>query len=137
MICITRKFEIDMGHRLVKHESKCRNAHGHRYVIELRLSAPELDDVGRVIDFGVVKSVFGTYLDNVYDHGFMAQEGDPLIPAFEAENQKLIVVPFSPSVEHLAKHWFDAARTLLNTSGVTVIGIKVFETPNCSAEYAP
>ena len=50
-----RRLEFDSGHRVLRHESKCRHVHGHRYVLELTCAAAQLDDLGRVIDFGVTR----------------------------------------------------------------------------------
>ena len=54
MITCTRRLEWDAMHRIPRHESKCAAFHGHRYAAEITCSAPELDDLGRVVDFGVV-----------------------------------------------------------------------------------
>lgn len=51
---------------------------------------------------------------------------------------KLYVVPFVPTAENLAKHWFDrlAPRVTVRTDGTAhLTKIKVWETPNCSAEF--
>ena len=55
MIEITRRLEFDAGHRVLGHEGKCKNLHGHRYSAEITVTAPDLDGLGRVIDFGVIK----------------------------------------------------------------------------------
>lgn len=133
---ITRVFEIDMGHRLMKHEGKCKNVHGHRYRIELSFGADHVDEVGRVIDFGVIKQAFGSYLDEHFDHALMLQKGDPLIPALEADRSKCCFVDFSPTVENLAKHWFAQAVEIFSPAPpIVVTKICVFETPNCWAVW--
>jgi 6-pyruvoyltetrahydropterin/6-carboxytetrahydropterin synthase len=132
---ITRQFAIDMGHRLRKHESKCRNAHGHRYTIEVTVTSSELDEVGRVIDFGAIKERVGDWLDDVFDHGFVVEQGDPLADWLAANQQKHLVVPFSPTIEHLVRHWFAGAQQILTPLGVRVTKVKAFETPFCWAEY--
>jgi 6-pyruvoyltetrahydropterin/6-carboxytetrahydropterin synthase len=129
----TRKYEIDAGHRLMGHESKCRHVHGHRYVFEVTLSAEALDAVGRVLDFGEMKRLLGDWLDREWDHGFIAQEGDPLVDWLAANDMKHRVLPFPPSAENLAAHFLAAARGLV-PAGVTVEAVVVRETPNCWAE---
>ena len=62
MVRITRRLEIDSGHRLMKHEGKCRNYHGHRYVFEATVEGPGLDEVGRIVDFSVIKERLGGWL---------------------------------------------------------------------------
>lgn len=136
---ITRVFGIDLGHRLMGHEGKCRNVHGHRYTIELSCAGlVRLDQVGRVIDFSVMKSSFGKWLDEVFDHGFVAQEGDPIIGFLRSEGPrglKTVVIDVPPTVENLARIWFEHAAHLLAEFGIMATKVKAYETPNCWAEY--
>ena len=71
MTSIQRRFQFCAGHRIPRHESKCRNLHGHNYVLWLEVSAPELDALGRVIDFGVIKELIGSWIETHWDHGFI------------------------------------------------------------------
>ena len=52
MISCTRIHDFSAGHRVVGHEHRCRFLHGHNYRVAFECTAEELDDVGRVIDFG-------------------------------------------------------------------------------------
>ncbi len=131
----TRKIEIDAGHRLLRHEGKCKNAHGHRYAFEVTCRALSLDEVGRVVDFSVIKDRVGGWLDETWDHAFIMQVGDPLIPAFEAEGLKVSIVDYSPTAENLARHVFEVAGGLLNGSGLVVTRIRLWETPNCYVDF--
>lgn len=130
---ITRILEIDYGHRLLNHEGKCRNYHGHRAVIEVTCSASGLDFVGRVIDFSVIKDVFGTWLDDNLDHGMILQTGDPMIWLLKENNSKVLVVKFSPTSENLATYLLAVARTML-CDRVRVDRLRFYETPNCWAD---
>jgi 6-pyruvoyltetrahydropterin/6-carboxytetrahydropterin synthase len=133
---ITRKLNgVDMGHRLMKHEGKCRNYHGHRYTFEVTIDAKELDKVGRVVDFGVVKDLVGGWLDREWDHGMVLQEGDPLIEVLQAESVKLFTIPVPPTIEHLVKYVFDVAVQLLDDYPVRVVSVRGYETPNCWSDY--
>lgn len=82
MTKITRRFEFDMGHRVHGHESKCAYLHGHRYCVNVTCTAPSLDAIGRVIDFSVIKSAVGTWIDANWDHNVMLHEDDPLLHAY-------------------------------------------------------
>lgn len=131
---ITRRLEIDAGHRLLKHEGKCHNIHGHRYVFEITVSADQLDEVGRVIDFAAVKELVGGWLDDQWDHGFLAQHGDPIISFIQNQKLKICVMKDPPTAENLARELYYSAQTLLPRS-ITLIGIRCYETPNCWADY--
>lgn len=165
---ITREIGIDMGHRVTFHGSKCRNLHGHRYTIEATCSGPlftEGEQQGMVLDFGFLKEEMMNEIDAPCDHGFCFWRQDELVcrmfePEDDTENwweaiddairlngfaeapgrdgTKIYVVPFVPTAENLAKHWFDrlAPRVNARTEGKgELVGIKVWETPNCTASY--
>ncbi len=132
---ITRRFAIDAGHRLMKHESKCQHLHGHRYVVEVTVGAARLDDVGRVVDFGVVKDAFGGWLNDIYDHGFIVEQGDPLVAWLVEHKQKHHVMPCPPSIENLVKEWFVGAKEVLEARGVEVVHVRGYETESCWADY--
>ena len=68
MIVCVRKIEFDSAHRLINHEGKCRMFHGHRYVIEASFTAKKLDELGRVIDFGIIREVLVSWIDEYFDH---------------------------------------------------------------------
>lgn len=137
MITMTRRLEFDAGHRLMNHESKCANVHGHRYVVEVTvLLTGELDRAGRIIDFGDVKDSFGGWLDEHLDHTFIANHLDAdLIRAVTAANKKpVVVVPFEPSAENLAEMLLEKAAELLDKPGRRVTRLTLWETPNGRAE---
>ena len=133
---VTRAFEIDAGHRLMNHESKCRNVHGHRYRFEVTVQAAKLDAVGRVVDFGVLKEAVGGWLDQQFDHGFIVEDGDPLIPALKALDTKTAVLDCPPSIENLVKIVFHESARMLGVLGLTVTHVRGYETPSCWADYA-
>jgi len=138
MITITRKLEFDSGHRVMNHESKCATLHGHRYTVEIVATAPELDSLGRVIDFSILKQRIGTWLDEQWDHNVIVFEQDlDVISALRSIPRKKEpwVAPFNPTAENMAKYLFTVVcPELLKETTVTVIKVIVWETPNCRAE---
>jgi 6-pyruvoyltetrahydropterin/6-carboxytetrahydropterin synthase len=132
----TRKIEFDSAHRVMRHESKCRHLHGHRYVAEITAASPELDDLGRVIDFSVLKRVVGGWVDDAWDHGTLANEDDhDLIALCRDSEWKVYTMPFNPTAENIAAGLFRMANTLLESTGVVVTHVRIYETPNCWADY--
>lgn len=135
---ISRKFEFDMGHRIPDHESLCRNAHGHRYVVEVAISGPVIETQGHpqrgmVMDYSYLKEIMSSFFEKL-DHGFMVYKEDPLAGAFAQfernfHTMKTIEVDFIPTAENIAAHIFEqAVRRSLPVEYVTV-----WETPNCKA----
>ena len=133
---VARTLEFDTGHRLLKHEGKCRNYHGHRYKAEIIVTTlAGLDHVGRVVDFGVIKAKVGGWIDEHWDHAMVLEQGDPLIPFLKENNQRVFVVENAPTAENLAEILFVVAANLLNDSGLRVVRVALWETPNCRADY--
>lgn len=139
MTQIIRRLEIDAGHRVYRHESKCAHLHGHRYRFDLvmRRADDGLDQLGRVIDFGVVKQVVGTWLDNYWDHAMLLNREDPIADLYRSDPmfraQRHYVLPFNPTAENLGAYLLVLANEMLEEAGVVLDAVTVHETPNCQA----
>jgi 6-pyruvoyltetrahydropterin/6-carboxytetrahydropterin synthase len=160
---ITRKVCIDAGHRIPDHTSECRNLHGHRYEIHATCQAGDLQtsgpERGMVIDFSVVREELEKQISHSCDHGLIVDADDETMTqmlgiskgdiqwvkehgAAKAVSNvagfKIYLVPFPPTCEHLAKHWYaimsDALKTRTN-GRVHTKKIRVYETPNSYADF--
>lgn len=131
-----RILKFDAGHRVVKHESKCRTLHGHEYKAEVYCEADGLDTLGRVIDFSVIKEIVGSWIDENLDHNMILFDEDPnLIFIEQCEGlKKPYVVPFNPTAENIASHLLEVGNELLKATGVKITKIKLWETSNCYVE---
>lgn len=142
MHSITRRFEWDAAHRVMGHEGKCRNLHGHRYVAEVTVVADDgqLDELARVIDFSKLKEVLGGWIDENWDHNAIFRNEDPLIEAIDRATDavKLVyVMESNPTAEAMAEHLFERAANLLDVYCMRPTRVVLHETPNCSATYEP
>lgn len=148
-----RYHDISTGHRVVGHENKCRHLHGHNYRIHFVCEATELDTVGRVIDFGVIKEKLCMWVENHWDHKFLAWESDPVMQKVIASSahlaevympkeekdmltESVVFVPFNPTAENMAQHLVEVIgpRQLAGT-GVTLVSVRIEETAKCSASF--
>lgn len=159
---ISRRIEIDAAHRVLRHHSKCKNLHGHRYVVEAWCRGPleeEQDDgqEGMVMDFGFLKEEMIAAIDDPCDHCAIFSIEDPILDVLLTDGEdvrrevaergfsergsafgRLYVVPFVPTAENLARHWYGRieSRVAMRTGGRARLAmIKVWETPNCWASY--
>lgn len=141
---ITRRLEFDAGHRVYQHESKCANIHGHRYAVEISCCAADLDGIGRVIDFSVIKKDVGSWIDTNLDHGMILYRDDPLVGVWKSfedkavdgvDTQKYYVMDTNPTAENISKMIFEKAGELLEPHSVSVVKVRLYETPNCYADY--
>lgn len=135
-ITITKRFEFDAAHRLLNHEGKCANLHGHRYVAELTVSGPALDHVGRVVDFGELKRTVGHWIDEHWDHGYVYQVGDP-VGALAQEFGKTYPMLLPPTAENMVLDLAVIAAVLLGHTPLRVVQVRLYETPTCWADYRP
>lgn len=138
MTTIERYHDISMGHRVVGHESKCRHLHGHNYRIHFTCTAPELDALGRVIDFGVIKDLLCLWIEEHWDHKMMLFDQDPLCESIQQlVPEDVVLVPFNPTAELIARYLVEeVAPRQLKGTGVSLISCRVEETAKCSATYS-
>jgi len=133
-----RKIKFDAGHRLVNHESKCSNLHGHQYLAFITAVAPSLDGIGRIIDFSVIKDKVGGWIDKHWDHTtILFEEDTQTIEALSTLtwNKPLFIFPYNPTAENMAKYLLEVVcPKVLEGTGVTVSKVQLWETENCYAE---
>ncbi|CUL01116.1 6-carboxy-5,6,7,8-tetrahydropterin synthase [Enterobacteria phage 9g] [Escherichia phage slur01] len=159
---VIRSHEICAGHRVVGHESKCRHLHGHNYKFHFKVAPKKgfqeinsnlLDDVGRVIDFSVVKTTLCQWLEDNWDHKFLHWNRDNLIDALkiaasrpscplEHEDHEhflssLVSLPFNPTAENLAAYMVNViGPQLLDEHGVQLVECTIEETSKCHVNYS-
>lgn len=140
VVTATRYHDLDCGHRVVGHEGKCRHLHGHSYRVHFICTAERLDAVGRVLDFSAIKERLCMWLEDNWDHRFLAwDKDDALSNLIRVSNSLELVesvrwVPFNPTAENMAEHLL---RTVgpkqLAGTGVLLKQVIVEETRKCSA----
>ena len=137
MITITRYHDISAGHRVVGHENKCAHLHGHNFRVHFTITAAELDSVGRIMDFSVIKSKLSDWLENNWDHRFLIYEQDELLPGLKAlVPGDLVICPFNPTAENMAKHLCEVVGIeQLHGTGCKLVKVTIEETRKCSASY--
>jgi 6-pyruvoyltetrahydropterin/6-carboxytetrahydropterin synthase len=142
MLTCTRIIEFCAGHRVLGHENKCAHLHGHQYKVEITAEGGQ-DAIGRVVDFSVIKEAIGGWIDQHWDHGFLLNASDPAVGYFSTfvprngQVQKHYLFMGNPTAENIAKLLLTGiAPTQLKAHGadhITVVKVKVWETPNCFA----
>ncbi|WBF65782.1 MAG: 6-carboxytetrahydropterin synthase QueD [Candidatus Kinetoplastibacterium crithidii] len=145
MISITRKLEFDAGHRIPNHKGQCKNIHGHRYVLEITLEGflSKVDsecDYGMVMDFADVKSIAMEYIVSNWDHAFLVYDQDLLVLNFLSTlpNHKTVVLDRVPTVENLSLIAYNILFPIYKKvydKSLILKKIRIYETPNCWAEY--
>jgi 6-pyruvoyltetrahydropterin/6-carboxytetrahydropterin synthase len=132
MITATRYHDISTGHRVYGHESKCAHLHGHNYRIHFTCAADELDEVGRVIDFSVIKSALCMWVENNWDHKFLLWTKDPLFNMlYLSDPEGVVGVNFNPTAENMAEYLVYTIGPQVLPHSVKLVEVTIEETMKC------
>lgn len=131
MYSIRSEAHFDSAHFLAGHDGKCKNIHGHRWVIEAEVASDELISDGplrgMVSDFAILKKSLQEIADR-FDHTLIYEAGtlwDTTLIALQDQGFALTEVLFRPTAEHLAKYIYDQ----LSEQGFLVLETAVNESP--------
>ncbi len=120
-------FEIEVSaafeaaHFIEGYAGKCSRLHGHNWQVTALVRGEELDALGMLVDFKVVKAELNKILDE-FDHRFLNE-----LDAFATDN---------PTAENLARKIFQrlAASEIFGGSA-KLYAVKVHESPNSCVTY--
>jgi 6-pyruvoyltetrahydropterin/6-carboxytetrahydropterin synthase len=136
----SRKIHFCSGHRVLNHETKCANLHGHNYVAWFNAEADSLDSIGRIIDFSVLKEKIGGWIDKHWDHTTIIFQDDTDLISIKdklEKNKPVWISPFNPTAENMAKYLFEVVcPDVLKDTGVFVTEVILYETENCYAKVS-
>lgn len=127
-----RFHDFSYGHRVVGHEGKCSCLHGHNGRVTFFCEA-DLDNVGRVIDFGVIKSILCDWIEENWDHRMLLWKEDPLLDALKALDETVVELPCNPTAENMAELLLSVGNYLLRDNKVRLAKVEFMETIKCGA----
>lgn len=110
---VRRRFEFEAAHRLPHHPGKCRELHGHSYVLVVTVDRPVDPRTGLAIDFSELKDVVKRHAVDLLDHRLVNDLME------------------NPSAEVMARWIWDRLREPLPG----LVEVELHETSNCSVVY--
>lgn len=138
MYTLISEASFDSAHFLAQYEGKCRNIHGHRWIVKVEIFGEKLQENGSkremLIDFGELKSELKKLVD-FYDHSLIIEKNtmrEITLNALKEDGFRIIEVEFRPTAENFAKNFYD----YFIEKGFSVKSISVYETPNNCAIYS-
>ncbi len=141
-IRITKEFVFDMAHALYNYVGACKNIHGHTYKLQVTLIGSIIKDNnnaknGMVIDFGDLKKIVKNEIIDVYDHALVVNSANNLKDSLFScqEEGKFIELPFQPTAENLIAYFAEIINSKLQTPGVKLHSVRLWETPTSCAEW--
>ncbi len=130
---VTKQIDFCYGHRLLKYDGKCKHLHGHNGLLEIDIAAESLDPRGMVVDFGDIKNVVKGWIDANMDHRMILTKEDPIIKVLNDLGEPVYVMDQNPTAENIVKHIYEEVQK----SGLGIIEIRFWETPDSFATYCP
>ena len=139
MFTLKSEIQFDMAQYLSGYVGKCKNIHGHRYRLVVKVSSQTLHESGQlrgmVDDFSEVKAVLKEVHD-LFDHKLVIEENEEGKRVVEKLNEsgkvfEILFVPYRPTAEEMSRHIFNEIKK----RGVRVTEVELFETPTNSCIY--
>lgn len=120
---LTVKAEFEAAHFIKNYPGKCARLHGHNWIVEAVAKGGELNELGILIDFKILKAELNKVLDE-FDHQYL--------------NELEIFAKKNPTAENLAKIIFEklSASEIFSDKN-KLIAIKVHESPKSCVTYFP
>jgi 6-pyruvoyltetrahydropterin/6-carboxytetrahydropterin synthase len=128
---ISKKISFCYGHRLLNYNGKCANLHGHNGLAVITIEAPQLNELGMVMDFGEIKATVSKWIDTTLDHRMLLHKDDPILPYMHQLNEPVFIMNDNPTAENIARVIFEFAAS----QGYRVTEVKLWETPSSCAVY--
>lgn len=124
MFELTVSGEFEAAHRIVGYDGKCNRLHGHNWSVEAIVDGRELDRLGMLVDFKVLKLELNRVLDEL-DHQYL----NDLEPFRE----------LNPTAENLARFVFDrlSKSEIFSSGSARLRAIRIYETPRSCVTYTP
>ena len=120
---LTVKSEFEAAHFIRNYPGKCARLHGHNWIVEAITQGSQLNELGILIDFKILKSELNKILDEL-DHQYLNE-----LEIFKTKN---------PTAENLAKEIFDKLSVSEIFTGTTKLtAVKVYESPKSCVTYYP
>lgn len=109
MYKVTKELRFCYGHRLMNYQGICMHPHGHNSKVEIELKLSGLDERNMVVDFGDIKRVIQTWIDENLDHKMVLHKDDPLVPFLKQLNEPMFLLNTNPTAESLARLIYEYA----------------------------
>jgi 6-pyruvoyltetrahydropterin/6-carboxytetrahydropterin synthase len=139
MITVTKIFRFEMAHAIFGYSGKCKNIHGHSYVLHVTVTNSSghndfIPGSGFIMDFKELKKIVNEKVIQELDHRLvLSDEYLKLNRAYEsAEN--ILKWNVEPSAENILIYVKQQIETAL-PEGIKLIRLKLYETADSYAQW--
>lgn len=139
MLSVTKIFRFEMAHALFGYDGKCKNIHGHSYVLHVTVKSSDnkhgyLPAPGLIFDFKDLKKIVDDLILQKLDHQLvLSSTYIKANPAFKAA-ENLLEWEMEPSVENILLFIRQQIHQNLPKE-IQLLKLKLFETADSYAEW--
>lgn len=120
MFYLNIRESFDAAHNISGYKGNCANIHGHRWVVEVEVKCPILNDIGISIDFKDLKTKLRERLKGL-DHTNL--------------NETEFFKDRNPTAENISVFIFTALREHIKVLGGILNKVRVYESPDSWVVY--
>ena len=139
LIRVNKTFHFEAAHALDGYDGKCKDIHGHSYVLKVTvLGKPSSDSsqssCGMVIDFGDIKKIVKSEILPLFDHVLVLRT-DSRFKGLEKLNDKVRYVDYQPTCENMLQEIVAIIKIKFTTKQYKLHSVFLQETHSSSAEW--
>jgi 6-pyruvoyltetrahydropterin/6-carboxytetrahydropterin synthase len=136
-------YRFEAAHRFTKScKESCATPHGHTWYGTLELSGSDkLNQADMLAEFALAKKGWKETIDKTFDHSFLANSEDPLLPHLKQilPEVRLVLFPGDPTTELIAALLHRKAQKIIASIGLQdllcVEAVTIQETPSNTVVY--
>lgn len=118
---VTIEADFSSAHNIRGYDGACENLHGHNWKVRVSVRSHSLDRLGMVIDFKKLKAETKKIIERL-DHKYLNE-----VPPFDKINA---------TAENIACFIFTELKRVVDSGGIKVSAVRVWESDTSSAEYS-
>jgi 6-pyruvoyltetrahydropterin/6-carboxytetrahydropterin synthase len=139
MIQITKIFRFEMAHAIYGYAGKCKNIHGHSYVLHVTVAGNTEDNqfispLGFIIDFKQLKKIINETVIHKLDHQLVLSNKYVQSNELLKLQENIFLWEMEPSAENMLIYIKQNLESVFPPE-IRLIKLKLFETADSYAEW--
>lgn len=140
-IRITKEFQFEMAHALWNYDGKCKNVHGHTYILYVTVLGEPINNDnnpknGMVMDFGDLKKIIKEEIFDKHDH-FVTVNGNSPHAKINFEQFNIEQVQrknYQPTCENMVIEFVEVIKSNL-PKNIELVMLRLYETQTSFSEW--
>jgi len=131
---VVRGFTFESAHFLPDYVGKCRNFHGHSYILDIGISGLVNETSGMVVDFGMIKRMVNPIIEEL-DHHLLNEVGYHHFPSDMPTAENMVMWMKTELELELYLFLLSADAKISQWQDIKLESIRLYETAHNYAEW--